>query len=138
MTTPKGLGPSGRALWKRIVAALPDGWEWDDREASVLGLACRQADDLAALERVLADEGVMSVGSAGQPVTHPAVAEARQARLAIGRLLGQLALPDEEAEKATTAAGRHGQQAAETRWRRRDREKRRQEAAVEEEMSQRG
>jgi hypothetical protein len=57
----------------------------------------------------------MVLGSAGQPVLHPAVVEARQARLAISRLLGTLSLPDEEAEPRTVA-GLRAQRAARSRW----------------------
>jgi phage terminase small subunit len=120
VTAPKGLGPRGRALWKRIVGSLPAGWELDDRELAILSLAARQADDLARLEQAIKRDGAMAVGSTGQPVVHPAIVEARQARLAIGRLLGQLQLPDEDAQPRTEA-GRRGQRAARARWDRRDR-----------------
>jgi Phage terminase, small subunit len=116
MTAPKGLGNAGRALWHQIVRALPDDWEFDDREQAILAVACRQRDDIGKLEKVIQARGVMSVGSAGQPVCHPAVAEVRQGRLALGRLLGQLHLPDEEGEPRTLA-GKRNQAAAETRWR---------------------
>jgi pyruvate/2-oxoglutarate dehydrogenase complex dihydrolipoamide acyltransferase (E2) component len=115
---PKGLGEEGRALWSSVVTGLPAGWEFDERETAILTLAARQADDLAALQAVIAREGPIAVGSTGQPVVHPAVAEARQARLAIGRLLGQLGVPDEAGSRGTAASMR-GQRAARARWGRR-------------------
>lgn len=51
-------------------------------------LAARQADDLQRLEAAIKVDGVSVPGSAGQPVLNPCVQEARQARLAINRLLG--------------------------------------------------
>src|SRR5436190_15089875 len=111
MTPPKGLGNPGRTLWRSLAQGLPDGWELDERERALLTLAAHQADDLAKLEAAIKRDGAMTTGSAGQPVLNPALTEARQARLAISRLLGQLALPDEEAE-ARTEAGLRGQKAA--------------------------
>lgn len=116
MTAPKGLGKRGRALWRSVVSGLPDDWEFDDREAALLGLAARQADDLALLEEAIASRGTFVSGSAGQPVLNPAIGEARQARMAIGRLLGQLELPDGEEEQPRTAAGKRAQRAARARW----------------------
>jgi hypothetical protein len=58
-------------------------------------------------------------GSAGQLVMNPAIAEARQARQAVAKLLGALQLPDEE-EEPRSEAGRRGQRAARARWDRRD------------------
>jgi hypothetical protein len=98
-----------------IVNGLPDGWELDERELALLTLAARQADDLEKLEGAIEESGPMTTGSAGQPVVSPALVEARQARLAIGRLLGQLALPGED-RGSVTESSRRGQRAARTRW----------------------
>ena len=57
------------------------------------------ADDLARLERAIRRDGVMSTGSMGQPVLHPALTEARQARSTIARLLSNLAPPELEQER---------------------------------------
>lgn len=125
---PKGLGNSGRALWCQITRALSDGWAFDERELAILKLACRQADNVAALETVIARDGVMSHGSAGQPVCHPAVGEIRQGRIVLSKMLGLLSIPDEE-EKPRTAAGRRDQHAADTRWALESRRQARQAAA---------
>jgi pyruvate/2-oxoglutarate dehydrogenase complex dihydrolipoamide acyltransferase (E2) component len=116
---PAGLGAAGQALWRSILGDLPASWELDGRELALLERACRQADDLGRLEAVLAEQGSMAVGSAGQPVVHPAIAEARQARLAIARLLGQIELPGEE-EEPESEATRRARHAAKVRWRKRD------------------
>jgi hypothetical protein len=52
-------------------------------------------------------------GSRGQDVVNPSVSEARQSRLALGRLLGQLDLPESARD-----AVRNARRAAEARWRR--------------------
>lgn len=117
-------------MWRSVAKGLPDGWELDERELAVLSLAAHQADDLARLETAIKRDGAMSVGSKGQPVVNPALTEARQARLAIGRLLGQLSLPAED-EEPNTEAGRRDQNAARVRWDRRDRIRERRLAAAE-------
>lgn len=119
MAAPRGLGNRGRALWRSIEGNLPEGWEFDDREAALLRLACEQSDDLARLEEAVRKHGAMVAGSTGQRVVNPALVEARQARLVISRLLGQLSLPDED-DQPKTDAGRRGQRAAQARWSRRD------------------
>jgi phage terminase small subunit len=120
MTAPKALGPAGKKLWKAVLADLPSGWELDQREIELLGLAARQADDLTKLEAAIRKEGVTSSGSTGQRTVHPAVIEARQARLAVSRLLGAIALPDADEQPATAATTR-SRKAAQARWARRDR-----------------
>jgi P27 family predicted phage terminase small subunit len=95
--SPAGFGAAGRALWRKIHAELPEGWALDEREAAILALACRQADDLAHLEQAVREDGAMVTGSTGQPVVHPAIREARAARQAIGRLLARLDLGNREA-----------------------------------------
>jgi P27 family predicted phage terminase small subunit len=117
MKAPKGLGNRGRALWRSIIRQLPKDWVLDEREAVILTMAARQADDLQRLETVIAKDGAMVTGSQGQPVVNPAIVESRQARLAINRLLGELSLPDDEDdEEPKTAAGRRAQRAANARW----------------------
>ena len=114
------LGPRGRSLWQTIVKGLPAGWELDERELLLLWLAARQADVVQRLEVAVKRDGEMVTGSQAQPVLHPAVGEARQGRLAVSRLLGDIEMPGAEAEPRTVA-GVRGQRAARARWERRDR-----------------
>lgn len=114
---PEGLGDAGASLWRQVLAAVPAGFALDRRDEAILALAARQADDLAALETVIDEEGTSSIGSAGQRVVHPAVLEARQSRQAIGRLLAQLPFPDEAG--SPNAASQRGRRAAQVRWSRR-------------------
>jgi hypothetical protein len=83
------------------MADLAPDWELGRRELVLLGLACRQADMAAALDAVMQRDGPMVRGSKDQQVLHPAIAEARRARLACERLLGALRLPDEAGVLAT-------------------------------------
>ncbi len=108
---PQGLQKAGAALWRGIVAV----YELDPRELTVLGLACRQADDVARLEAAVAAEGVVVEGSKGQPRLSQVVGEVRQSRLALARLLGELALPDAEDRPATARSAR-AKRAADSRW----------------------
>lgn len=110
---PDDLAAAGRILWERVV----DLFDLDEREQALLEVACRQAVDVAALEAVIASDGYIVAGSNGQPRLSMAVAEVRQGRLALGKLLGLLALPDED-DKPMTAASRAGKHAANARWNR--------------------
>jgi hypothetical protein len=68
---------------------------------------------VAAAEADIAERGYLVPGSRGQKVVNPSVAEVRQSRLALGKLLGQLDLPESTKEAVTNAS-----HAAERRWRR--------------------
>lgn len=86
---------AGKRLRRQMDAALPEGFEWTEKESALLDLASAQADQCQRLQHVLDDAGVMSTGSQGQPVLHPAVAELRQGQAALAALLRQVRLPDE-------------------------------------------
>jgi len=111
--TPSGLAPSGRSLWKRLTAE----YELDVNEVPLVTEACRLADRITELERQIRTDGLMVTGSKRQPVLHPAVAEVRQSRLAMARLLGQVAFPSVD-DKPVTASSMHASKAAAARWRR--------------------
>jgi hypothetical protein len=76
-------------------------------------LAARQARDIAAAEADIATRGYLVESSRGQQVVNPSVAEVRQSRLALGKLLGALDLPE-----STREAVRDAKRAADARWRR--------------------
>jgi hypothetical protein len=86
--------------------------ELDGREEALLAAAAEQADALAALEKDIKTRGYMVNGAKGATVLNPSVAEARQGRLALGRLLGGLDLPSSESFTSLRAS-----KAANTRWR---------------------
>ena len=95
-----------------IREGLPPGVELDEREEALLDLARRQARDVAAAEADIESRGYLVTGSRGQDVINPSVAEVRQSRIALGKLLGQLDLPE-----STRDAVRNARNAAEARWR---------------------
>ena len=101
----------GTEMVEAIRTGLPPGVELDEREEAILDLAARQARDVAAAEADIADRGYLVPGSRGQKVVNPSVAEVRQSRLALGKLLGQLDLPE-----STRDAVRSARRAAEARW----------------------
>jgi hypothetical protein len=123
------LGKAGKALQRAVQAGIPDGWELDEREVEMLDLAARQADDLERLETAISEAGAMVAGSTGQPVVNPAIPEARQARIAISRLLGALQLPDAE-DSPRSAASERARKAARVRWERKDDFRRRRRGAA--------
>ncbi len=120
---PKGLRDAGRKLWRSILADLATagtdedgrGWELDARELVVLEHAAKQADLVADLERALADDGLVVPGSQGQPRLNAAATELRQSRIALAKLLGELALPGDDGH-AMTGAQRRAQAAARARY----------------------
>jgi hypothetical protein len=101
----------GTQLLEAIRTGLPPGVELDEREEAILDLAARQAKDVAAAEADIADRGYLVAGSRGQKVVNPSVAEVRQSRLALGKLLGQLDLPE-----STRDAVSRARRAADARW----------------------
>jgi hypothetical protein len=55
--------------------------------------------------------------SVGQRRAHPALTELRQGQITLGRLLSQLALPDETGQTLPSLTEARARRAAETRWR---------------------
>ncbi|MGH4012912.1 MAG: hypothetical protein ACRDSL_03040 [Pseudonocardiaceae bacterium] len=113
---PAGLGTAGRNLWREVLAEFevpPDG-------QVLLVQAARTLDELERLREALAAAGVMSTGSAGQPVASPLLGEIRAHRALLGKLLEQIALPDQDDQPAPTAVQRQAsdraRKAAQTRW----------------------
>jgi hypothetical protein len=93
MTIPKNLGPRGRAFWRNIV-------ERYELSALEVELAVEAARTLDLVERLHTEGGPLP--------------ELRQQRLALGRLLGQLAVPPEDVVDAPTTA--RARKAANARW----------------------
>lgn len=89
---PPGLEKVGRTLWADVLDDAPEHATLDARTRSILATACSQADQNAALEQALKDEGLTIRGAAGQWRLNAAATEARQGRLALARLLEQVCL----------------------------------------------
>lgn len=110
--TPVGLKARGRRFWK---ATLED-YELTDGELNLLVEVCRTLDTLDMLADAVAADGATTTGSQGQTVMHPAVAEARQQRITLHRLLAALELPDEDGSTIPPARVLSGRENARARW----------------------
>ncbi|WP_062311537.1 hypothetical protein [Demequina rhizosphaerae] len=89
---PRGLARRGRAYWRSVLGS----YELTDSETLVLEEACRVLDRLDMLDDAIRNTGAMVTGSQGQPVTNGLLTEARGQQLVLARLVGVLALPDDE------------------------------------------
>lgn len=89
-------------------------FEWESHELAIVDQACAVADQIQALEKVLARDGLTVTGSTGQDRLHPAVTELRQHRALLGSLVGRLRVPD-WSKQGEQKSWRH-QRAAESRW----------------------
>jgi hypothetical protein len=110
-SAPEDLGPRGRAFWR----ATLDRWELTGPETELLTEVCRTLDEIDGLREVL-PAGLMSTGSTGQPVVHPALAQIRASRALVGRLLAQLQLPDETGASLPSPAQIRASKAVQARW----------------------
>lgn len=109
---PRDLGTRGRAFWRRTVA----DYDLSDTEQELLRESCRLMDECESLRASVDEQGTTVLGSAGQVVVHPAVAQLRQHRLALGKLLSQLALPDLDGASLPSPMQARGKKAAQARW----------------------
>ncbi len=96
-------------------------YECSPVELELLSEACRSLDELDALRRAVVKDGATVTGSRGQRRTHPALAELRQGRAELRRLLDALGIPAPFAaaadrEHVVSMASRRAQRAARARW----------------------
>jgi hypothetical protein len=102
---PGGLGPSGRSLYRRVLADVQAGWELDGKDLHNLEAACRAVDRVHELEQIIDRDGLLTDGK-----LHPAVVESRlQTQLAV-HLLGKV-----ETTPAAKTGHLNGRQRAELR-----------------------
>lgn len=94
-------------LVRTIRESLPEALEWSERDVMVLELAEAQARDLDALEADIAMVGVRAESG----ILNQALREARQARVALGRLIGLVDIVDE-----ASTSSLHASKAARARW----------------------
>lgn len=111
VAAPSGLGPGGRALWKRISAA----YDMREDELATLQDACQITDMVQSLEKAWKDEGRPKTarGSTGQLIIHPLIGEIRAQRMARNALFRQLKLPDDSSDGAESNQHRA---AAQSKW----------------------
>lgn len=110
---PRGLKGGGRAFWRRVTAVFV----LSESETVVLREVCRSIDLIAELESVLERDGSTVTGTGGATKTHPHVAELRQQRAALAKLLAVLALPGEDGTTLDSLGTQKARKAAQTRWR---------------------
>ncbi len=111
MRRPSGFSARGRAFWDRAL----DTCELSESELSLLTEVCRLLDECEELRQAVARDGMTVPGSTGQPRVHPALGELRQHRMALGRLLAQLSLPDDD-ETLQSPLQVRGRNAVAKRW----------------------
>lgn len=105
MAAPRGLKAAGKKLWD----ASTKEFEWADHELALLEEACRVRDRIVELDAAVTEDGLMLASSQGSRV-HPAVAESRQQRLALARLLATLQISglDDDLPAARGVRGVYG------------------------------
>lgn len=104
---PKGLGLTGRRLWKDVAGK----YELRPDEPRVLESACKTADLIDRLDEAMQGQPATVPGSRGQEIAHPLLAEIRMQRVTFSTLLKALKLPDEGG-----AAVNQQRDAAKSRW----------------------
>lgn len=87
---PRSLKTRGRALWRQLY----DDYEPEPHEADLVLEVCRTLDTIDQLSAAIAADGLMILGSQGQRVLHPAVAELRQQQALYARLVPMLNLDE--------------------------------------------
>lgn len=100
---PRGLRAAGRKLWDAGQAEF----DWAEHELAMLEEACRTRDRIVDLDKTVEEDGVMLKSSQGMRV-HPAIAEARQQRLTLARLLITLGMPPLEEDSLPRARSVRG------------------------------
>jgi len=107
---PSDLEARGKRFWRRQVK----DFQFGAAELELLTEICRTLDICETLDGIVRAEGATALGHKGQPTSHPAARELRQQRLALGRLIAQLDLPEEE--DIPSPASIRGRKAAKSRW----------------------
>ena len=112
---PANLATRGKRFWASMKSLEADGdFEFVEAETELIVEVCRFLDEIDALGQAIRKDGPITTGSRDQPRPHPALSEVRQHRLALGRLLAQLDLPEEaQIDSPATARAR---KAADSRW----------------------
>jgi hypothetical protein len=91
-------------------------FDLSETELELLETCSRFLDEIDLLQEAIDRDGLTVQGAAGQTRIHPAVSELRQHRLALGRLLAQLQLPNEDGEKLASPAQAKSRKANQVRW----------------------
>lgn len=118
LPTPDDLGVAGRDFWDALHSDF-DGF--NPADLAMIGEIARSLDLLDDLRRTIAETGVLTSGSKGQPVAHPALAAIVTLQRSVAFLIRQLGLEEDEAPDASPsvrpATSAKARRAAQTRWR---------------------
>lgn len=85
---PPGLSEEAGAFWQKITRT----WSLEDSSLLILRTACEALDEMRGAQKLIAAEGMVVTDRWHQKKPHPAVAIARDARIALLRLIKQLGL----------------------------------------------
>ncbi len=89
---PNTLDGPGRALWRSVVAE----YDLQPHQLKILEHAAMATDRAHTAAKAVRSEGVTTLDRFGAVKAHPAVGIERDARLAVARLLRELALDPED------------------------------------------
>src|SRR3954470_23966393 len=89
---PKGLGATGRRLWRSVLS----DYALEQHELLTLTEACRVADRLDLLATKLAGAPLTTTNHRGDEVSNPLLVEARSQELTYIRLVAALRLPTDD------------------------------------------
>lgn len=109
---PAKLGPRGTAFWRAVV----DRYDLELDAVQLLVEVVRLLDVMDELAKDVAELGTIVETAAGGAKLNPAVAELRASKAALGRLLAQLGLPDENDATLASPVSAGARRRAERRW----------------------
>ncbi len=109
---PAGLGPTGRTYWTKVVA----DYVLNVDELVLLRQTCAVLDEIAAFDRRIAADGLVVVGSQGQPRPNPLVSQRRASRSLLARLVSQLGLPAADGGRVRTGLEARAASGHRKRW----------------------
>lgn len=114
MDKPDDLTEKASAFWESVTTTF----ELKVDEFHVLENVCRTMDEIERLENALKNAPVMTKGSRGQEIVHPAFGEVARHRGVLARLLKALDLPYADAAPGRSALSEKRSRAALSRWNR--------------------
>lgn len=112
VNAPNGINARANRFWKAILR----DYELRSDEMERLEVVCREMTIIDELEAVVQREGYMAIGSAGQRVVHPAVAEMRQHRTLLLSALKSLGIDDAGGGETDGEVSAKNRAAAQSRW----------------------
>lgn len=86
---PAELGAKGRKVWGQLWTAA-SAWISPTTDIGMVTRYCSLWDAHAAFSKIVDEEGLMSVGSTGQPKVHPAFTQLMEVNTALLRMEGHL------------------------------------------------